>query len=111
MSTLLISQLREALLQLQAQSRSTYTALDKQRLQLLLTTTINTLRTLYPDHFNHAQRFQLLQNLMVLEQQSFTIGPVEDAALITNLAMWRQVHESLIVSIETTLADKSNASD
>jgi hypothetical protein len=108
MSDLLVSQLRHTLSHLRTQSSSAYTVLEKQRLQQMLNTTIDALRTLYPDHLNHSQRFQLLQNLTMLEQQSFTIGPVEDAVLVTNLLIWQALHESLITTIETTLTDESH---
>lgn len=107
MSTLLFSHLRQTLGQLNAQNSTTFSVLDKQRLQQMLTATINTLRSLYPDHLSYPQRFQLLQNLMLLEQQSAAIGPMVDAAFTAEFTTWQAIRESLIASIETTLTDEA----
>jgi len=103
MSALLLAQLRDTLVRLKAQSNSTFSTFDKQSLQQMLTSTIETLRTLYPDHLDHAQRFHLLQNLMLLEQQSVIIGPAAEAILLADLPTWQALREALIASIEATL--------
>lgn len=110
MSLLHLSRLRETQKRLRQQSNTIYTTSAQQELRQMLAATIKTLHNLYPDGLAAPQRYQLLQNLMMLEQQFLQLAPAAPQALhptipLPSVSTWKALHQSLLAAIDTTLAD------
>lgn len=101
----LLGQLSYTLKRLQELSSVPSTAEDKKVLRELLSFVIKTLQQLYPDNLSFPQRYQLLQNLHLLEQQFLAITPGPEVPT----TRWQSVRHTLQVTLETTLAEEVNA--
>jgi hypothetical protein len=104
---LILSRLHYTLWKLRALPTAHYDAEAKHLLRKQLSATINDIHTLYPDGLAAVQRYRLLHNLTVLQNQFMAISP-GGAVPVT---MWPAVHQALTTSIETTLADVAEAQE
>ncbi|MDF7815191.1 hypothetical protein [Hymenobacter sp. YC55] len=101
MPSILLAHLRHTLARLLTQRTTVYSALDRQELRQLLASTITVLHQLYPVSVSPAQRYALLQNLNLLEQQALALAAPGEVALRT----WQFLHTSLRATIEAALVD------
>lgn len=94
-------QLQQTLIHLQAQPVVLNKSEDQFGLRIRLATTIRNLRDLYAQELPSRQRYSLLQNLNLLEQQALVLAPPGKVALST----WQFLHTSLQRTIKDTLVD------
>ncbi|WP_022824884.1 hypothetical protein [Hymenobacter norwichensis] len=108
MSHVLLTKLRQTLTQLKPLTTTCYTPAERQTLRAQLATTITNLRTLYPDDLSSDQKYRLLQNLTLLEQQAQSLSEPTSTDT-TGCAQWRALTAALRAAIEDALTDYSIA--
>lgn len=104
MSQVLLSKLRHTLTQLKPLATAAYTPAEQQTLRAQLAITLTNLRDLYPDHLSSDQKYRLLHNLTLLEQQAHSL-PEAAATLTPSVSQWRALNAALRAAIEDALSD------